>query len=222
MASARYGLGVTRRQAERVRDAFRQSQWLYVIPYNAPWYELLLSKKLMIQTASGEFGVKTGSVPKKHSGWVGFYNSKARVRKEVVERHGIDPHNLNLGMLVGVGYLQHSRKLTPAEKYQWYLRANKMSDADFNVLYKRHVGFDPRKLKTAERVQFLFDALHDFVGSPLVIAGPMNIGHFYRPESLMRFSKPIPIKYPSGPVTGTNFVVTPDIRKALQEVGVTL
>src|SRR3989338_1840510 len=136
MASARHGLLVTKRQAERAVKAFREPQWLYVVPYNAPWYELLLSGKLMIQTESGEFGVKTGSMPKKHRGWVGFYNSKARVRAEVVERHGLDPNKLNLGMLVGVGYLDDSRELTDDEKYQWYLAANKISDATVINMYR--------------------------------------------------------------------------------------
>lgn len=216
----RYGLGVTKRQAERVINAFCESQWLYVIPYNAPWYQLLLSGQLLIWTASGGvFGVKTGSVPKKHRGWVGFYNSKARVRNEVIERHGIDPHNLNLGMLVGVGYLEDSRELTLAEKYQWYLRANKTDDA---TVIKEAGNYLTDSKSTEEKVDWFEGMLHSFAGHNLVIAGPMPVGHFYRPDTLKRFLKPIPVKYPSGPVTGTKLAITPDIRRAIQKVGIKL
>lgn len=219
MASVRYGLGVTRRDAERVRNAFRQPQWLYVVPYNAPWYELLLSKKLMIETQSGEFGVKTGSTPKKHRGWVGFYNSKTRVRTEIIQRHGIDPYNLNLGMLVGIGYLEDSRKLTFAEQYQWYLRANKTNDA---IVIREFDKYLMDSNSVEEKVDWLEGILHSSEGHPLIIAGPMPIGHFYRPDSLKRFPKPIPIKYPSGPVTGTKIAVTPRILQAIREVGVNI
>ena len=208
----------TKRDAARAIEVFRQPQWLYVIPYNAPWYELLLSGKLMVKTESGKkFGVKTGSLPKKHRGWVGFYNSKARVRKEVVGRHGLDVRNLNLGMLVGVGYLEDSRELTIAEQYQWYLRANKTDDATVTKEFGRHL-IDPDSVE--EKVSQLKGLLHDFVGHPLVIAGPMPIGHFYRQDSLKRFSNPVPVRYPSGPVTGTKLAITPEIRRAIQEVGV--
>lgn len=225
MASVRYGLGVTKRQAERVKNAFRQPQWLYVVPYNAPWYELLLSGGLMIKTESGEFGAKTGSNPKKHRGWVGFYNSKARVRMKVVERHGINADNLNLGMLVGMGYLEDSRELTPAEQYQWYLRANKTDDStvikEANYYFKTS-GYRVDSNSIEKKLDWLDEMLHSFAGHPLVIAGPMPIGHFYRPDSLKRFPKPIPIKYPSGPVTGTKLVITPDILRAIREVGINL
>lgn len=219
MASVRYGLEVTKRDAERVRNAFRQPQWLYVIPYNAPWYELLLTGKLSIKTESGEFSVKTGSMPKQHRGWVGFYNSKARVRKEVIKRHNIDPKNLNLGMLVGVGYLEDSRELTPNEQYQWYLRANKIDDATVTKKFGKYL-VGPNSVE--RKVDLLEGMLHGFAGHPLIIAGPMLIGHFYRPNSLKRFSKPIPIKYPSGPVMGTKLAVTPEILKAIRGVGVNL
>lgn len=215
-------LGVIKQQTERVINEFRKPQWLYVIPYNAPWYELLLTGKLLIKTESGKFGVKTGSMPKKHRGWVGFYNSKARVRKEVVERHGLSVQNLHLGALVGVGYLENSRTLTSAEKFQWYLRANKIKVTDFESLYRRHVHWDPKKLSPEDKVEFFYDMLHRFLSDPIIIAGPMDVGHFYRPETLKRFLKPIPVKYPSGPVTGTKLAITPDTHKALQEVGVTL
>lgn len=215
----RYGLGVTKRQAVQIVDAFRKPQWLYVIPYNAPWYELLLSRKLMIQTEAGEFGIKTGSMPKKYRGWVGFYNSMARVRAEVVERHGLDRRKLNLGMLVGVGYLEDSRELTLAEQYQWYLCANKTDDATVIKEAKDYL-VDPNS--TEEKVSWFESMLYDFEGHHLVIAGPMPIGHFYRPDSLKRFSKPIPIKYPSGPVTGTKLAITAEIRRAIQKVGVKL
>lgn len=209
-------------QDAQLIKAFRQPQWLYVIPYNAPWYELLLTGKLMIKTESGKFGVKTGSTPKKHRGWVGFYNSKARVRKEIVERHGIDPKNLNLGMLVGVGYLDDSRELTPDEQYQWYLRANKISDKDFNSMYRRRMKWDPKELDITEKLHFFYDMLHDFIGESLVIAGPMDVGHFYRPDSLKIFLEPIPIKYPPGAVTGTKIAISPNILQAIRKVGVKL
>lgn len=192
---------------------------LYVIPYNAPWYELLLSRKLMIKTESGESGVKTGSTLKKYRGWVGFYNSKARVRKEVVERHCINADNLNLGMLVGMGYLEDSRELSLDEQYQWYLRANKIDEAALNKEVRKY-WVDPNSV--GEKIDWLEGVLRGFAGHPLVIAGPMPIGHFYRPESLKRFSKPIPIKYPSGPVTGTKLAITPAILRAIQETGVKL
>lgn len=210
---------VTKRQEKQTMDAFRQPQWLYVIPYNAPWYELLLSGNLMIKTGLGEFGVKTGSMPKQHRGLVGFYNSKARVRKEVAVRHDIDPKNLNLGMLVGVGYLEDSRELTTDEQYQWYLRANNTDDA---TVIKTAADYLMDPASVEEKVNWLEGVLHSFAGHDLVIAGPMPVGHFYRPDSLKRFSKPVPIKYPAGPVTGKRLPVTPDILRALKEVGVTL
>lgn len=166
-----------------------------MIPYNAPWYELLLSGGLIIETESGEFGVKTGLIPKQHRGWVGFYNSKARVRKKVVERHGIDPENLNLGMLVGVGYLDDSRKLTPAEQYQWYLRANKTDDA---TIIKEAGDYLTDPNSTEEKVGWLKGMLYSFAGHHLVIAGPMPVGHFYRPDTLKRFSRPVPIQISFG------------------------
>ena len=159
------------------------------------------------------------SAPKKHRGWVGFYNSKTRVRKEIVERHGIDPENLNLGTLVGVGYLEDSREMTLAEKYQWYLRANRTDDTAV-IKAARGCLLDPSSVE--EKVSWFDDMLYDFVGHNLVIAGPMSIGHFYRPDSLKRFCKPIPVKYPPGPVTGTKIAITPDILRALKEVRVNL
>lgn len=218
MAGGQYDLAVTKRQAERAKNAFSMPQWLYVVPYNAPWYELLLSCKLMIKTESGNFAVKTGSTPKKHRGWVGFYNSKGRVRKAVAKRHGIDPNNLNLGMLVGVGYLEDSRELTLDERYQWYLRANKTDDA--TVIKK--AGPYLIHPSTEEKVSWLDDMLYDWEGHDLVITGPMPIGHFYRPNTLKHFSKPIPVKYPQGPVGGTKIAITPEIRRAIQKAGVRL
>src|SRR3989344_5999810 len=191
---------------------------ILVIPYWAPWYELLLSGQLNISTATGKFGVKTGSMPKKYRGWVAFYTSKARVAVGVIERHKIHPADLALGSIVGVGYLTDSRELTDAEKYQWYLSANKIDDTAVDELCRKHTVGSRHQLSFEERIDVLDGELYAFVGSPLVVAGPMDVGHFYRPNSLKRLKKPVPFSYPSGPVQGTSIVITPALRRALRDV----
>ncbi|OGF61618.1 hypothetical protein A2662_03140 [Candidatus Giovannonibacteria bacterium RIFCSPHIGHO2_01_FULL_45_33] len=196
---------------------------LYVIPYNAPWYELLLNGTLVIKTSSGKFGIKTGNAPRKYRGWVGFYNAKGRVRGEVVARHKLDPDELNLGTLVGVGYLEDSRELTDEEKYRWYLRSNKINDKlVLKEANKDRHDFEDAVKSTKDKVAWMQGELSQFLGNQHIIAGPGDVGHFYSPGSLTRFSRPIPIKYPSGPVLGTHIAITPEIRRALKASGVVL
>ena len=221
-------LGVTQRDMNQAQEASPRPQSIFVVPYNSPWYYLLLKGVLNITRADGSvFAVKTGSVPKKHRGWVGFYNSKSRVRPEVVARHRLSPHDLHLGELVGVGRLMDSRELTDHEKYQWYLAANKITNTDVDRLYykwiKAYPEFSPeigrQKLSISDKVKFLGLWLSDSFNNEEIITGPMPIGHFYHLDSLKRFPKPVAVKYPQGPVQGTAVPLTPEIRQAISAVG---
>jgi hypothetical protein len=195
----------------------RRAQQLYVIPYKAPFYELLLSGKLTIPTESGSLAVKTGSTPRKHRGWVGFYNS-TRVATGVAELHGLNPIQPQR-VLLGVGYLAASRGLTEKERYSLTLGFNNMSEKDFYELCRSRLNIKhPEHISLEDR----YNWLDQIWPEPPVCVIPMNFGHFYLPESLKRFSKPIPLKYPSGPVLGTHMPVTAQIQEALTKVGVSL
>ena len=216
MAYERNGLGVTKRQRERIVAALhRDHLQLPVIPYVFPWYELLLLGKLTIQTANGKFAVKTGLWPRKHRGWTLFYHSKSRVADLIAERHNINPRDHKLGVLLGVAWLEDSRPLTPEERFELALKFNNYTERRYCKLMQSHYGFDVRNMNAEDRL--------DCVPTPYDWhAMPYPVGNFYRPETLKRFQKPIPIKYPPGAVTGTNLAVIPEIEKALRRVGVTL
>jgi len=196
----------------------RQAKRLYVIPYNTPYYELLLSGKLTINTTGGKFGVKSGATPRKYRGGGGFYNS-TRAARGVAEQHKLDPKQQPQRVLLGVGYLADSREMTSAERYELTLGFNNLTESDFFEICRSKLNIkSPEQISSDERYDWLEQIWPE---SPVRVI-PMWAGHFYRPESLKRFIKPIPIKYPSGPVLGTHMPITPQIRKALTEVGVTL
>lgn len=210
-AGARSNLEATRRQTERAVEAFRQTQRLQVIPYLFPWYELLLSGKLTIKAANGEFlAVKTGLWPRKHRGWTLFYHSKSRIADMVAARHKLNPRDYTLGVLVGVGWLEDSRVMTPEERYALALKFNAYSEGKYRKYWKDR-KIDVRNFDVETKLEF---EPSDWV------AKPYPVGNFYLPATLKKFKNPIPIKYPSGAVTGTHLIVTPDIQRALKEVGV--
>lgn len=102
------GAGLTKRELERVRQAFKT---LPVLPNSLPYNEMLFRGILKL----GEFGVKTRSWNWHHRGLVLLYTSTS-THKVPVRAYGFDPKQYPRCVIVGVGELVDVRDLTEAEK----------------------------------------------------------------------------------------------------------